>query len=253
MELTRKVIILESTEDMILDYNYHYELMKEIYRAIELENKNKAEKLHNRGFIIENKRYKLFTNQLFIKDAEYLKEGIVISKNSKLKLTISGAKDIVNDVILGIVQNKQLKLFNNIFKVLNLENEKRIKFDSITLYRVRNPIVASIQNEKRQIVFMSPYQDKFFEVLANNLRRKYRLIYNKDYQGELYFDIEDIFSIKKRLISNIKTKGVVIGYSNFELYVQADVDMQKVAYYCGVGSNNSLGMGMMTYITSRRD
>lgn len=252
MELTRKIIVLEAIENCILDYNYHYELMKQLYKSIEIENKDKAKKLHNEGFKINNKIYKLFTNQLFIENAKYSKEGISIQKKNKLRLTISGAKEIVQNAILGIVKNGELKLFNNRFRVLDLEHEKKVKFDNITLYKVRNPIVATRQDEDKKIVFVSPYQEKYFEILANNLKRKYELIYKKEYTGELYFDIEDIFSIKKRLISNIKSKGILIGYSNFELYIQADIDMQKVAYYCGAGSNNSLGMGMMTYITSRR-
>ncbi|HFK2988398.1 TPA: CRISPR-associated endoribonuclease Cas6, partial [Clostridioides difficile] len=34
--------------------------------------------------------------------------------------------------------------------------------------------------------------------------------------------------------------------------VQANKDMQEVIYYCGLGEKNSIGMGLLTYITSRR-
>jgi CRISPR-associated endoribonuclease Cas6 len=254
MELTRKVLIVESESDLILDYNYYYELMKEIYSAMKISNIKRTEKLHNEGYKIDNKIYKLFTSQLFIENATYQANGIVIKKGTKLRLMISGAKITVEDAISGFIKKGNLKLFKNYFKIVDMENDKKINLNEITLYKVRNPIVASIQDENKKIVYVSPYQQEvYFKILANNLKRKYKLIYNKEYEGELYFDVEDIFSIKKKLISNIKTKGILIGYSGFELYIQASKEMQRVAYYCGVGSNNSLGMGLMTYIMSRRD
>ena len=42
--------------------------------------------------------------------------------------------------------------------------------------------------------------EEFFTNLGMNLLKKYRLVYKKDYEGELYFDIEDVFDIKKKII-----------------------------------------------------
>lgn len=253
MDLTRKIVVFEATEDTVLDYNYHYELMKEVYKSLEVVNSLEAFQMHEEGFLIENKRYKLFTHQLFIEKANYIKNGIEIKKGTRCYLTVSGLNKVVKSIVLGFVKKGSLELFNKHYKIIEVKADKRVKFDNITLYKTRNPVVATIQNEEKKIVYTSPFDESFYRVIANNLKRKYKLIYNKEYEGELYFDIEDTFSIKKRLISNIKSKGMLIGYSNFELYIIADKDMQKVAYYCGIGSNNSLGMGMMTYITSRRD
>lgn len=253
MELTRKILIMEAASDISLDYNYHYELMKEIYTSLEISNPALALQIHEEGFRIENKKYKLFTNQFFIENAQYTKNFIKIKKGMKCKLIISGLKEVVKNIVFGFLEKENLNLFNNKFKILNVENDKRIKFNKVTLYKVRNPIVATRQDENKHIIFVNPFEEDFYKILANNLKRKYKLIYNKDYHGELYFDIEDTFSVKKRLISNIKSKFMLIGYSGFELYLVADTDMQKVAYYCGLGSNNVLGMGAVTYVTSRRD
>ena len=253
MELTRKILVMEATIDMLLDYNYYYELMKEMYKSLEISNPELAVKIHDEGFRIENKKkYKLFNHQLFIENAKYTTEGIEIKKGAICKLTVSGVKEIVKNIVFGFLEKGTLKLFNNTYKVLNIENDKNVKFNNITLYKVRNPIVATRQDSKKNIVFTNPFEEDYYRILANNLKRKYKLIYNKDYEGELYFDIEDTLSIKKRFISNIKSKSILIGYTDFELYLVADKDMQRVAYYCGLGSNNSLGMGATTFITSRR-
>lgn len=253
MELTRKVLIMESMSNITLDYNYCYELMKEIYKSMELSNPEFAVKIHDEGFGVENKIYKLFNHQFFVENAKYTKEGIEIKKGAKCKLTISGVSEIIKNISFGFLEKGDLELFGNKFSVLNIENDRKVKFNNITLYKVRNPIVATRQDEDRRIVFMNPFEEGYYEVLANNLKRKYKLIYNKDYDGELYFDIEDTLSVKKRFIPNIKLKSKLIGYTDFELYLVADKDMQRVAYYCGLGSNNSLGMGAVTFITARRD
>lgn len=253
MSLTRKILVIQATQDTVLDYNYHYELMKEIYRSLEVANSKLAFQVHEEGFRIENKNYKLFTNQLYIEKANYTKNGIEIRKGTKCKLTISGFDVIVKNIVLGFIKKDNVNLFNKKYKLLEVENDKKVKLDNITLYKVRNPIVATIHDTKGRIIFKSPFEEDYYKILANNLKRKYKLIHGKDYEGDLYFDIEDTFLVKKRLISNIKSKGMLIGYSNFELYMVANRDMQKVAYYCGFGSNNSLGMGMTTYITSRRN
>ena len=253
MELTRKIIVLKADKGFILDYNYHYELMKDIYKSIEISEPSLAIQLHEEGYRYGNKKHKLFTNQLFFENVKYTKEGIEVKEGTVCKLIVSGVKEIVKNIVFGFMEKGSVELFNNSFKVLKVEPDKKVKFDNITLYKVRNPVVATRQDEKKRRIFINPFEEDFYKVLANNLKRKYKLIYNKDYEGDLYFDIEDTFSIKKRLVSNIKSKFMLIGYSDFELYIVADKDMQKVAYYCGLGSNNSLGMGAITFITSRRD
>lgn len=253
MKLTRKIIVLETTSNIKLNYNYYYELMKEIYKSLELSNSSYAMKIHDEGFRIENKIYKLFNHQLYIEQANYTSECIEIEKGSKCRLIISGLDEIVKNIVFGFLEKGNLELYNNTFKILNVENDKKVKFNQITLYKARTPIVATKQDENRKIIFTSPFEEDYYRILANNLLRKYKLIYNKDYEGELYFDIENTLNVKKRFISNIKSTSKLIGYSNFELYLVADTDMQKVAYYCGLGSNNSLGMGAVTFISSRRD
>ncbi|HBH0696798.1 TPA: CRISPR-associated endoribonuclease Cas6, partial [Clostridioides difficile] len=145
------------------------------------------------------------------------------------------------------------KLNNIEFKVSDIEEDSKKNFNNITLYKVRSPIVASLYDLKsRKQVYLNPMQEEFYKALHDNLGNKYKLIHNKEYTGELYFDIEDVLAVKKKYITNIKGKGFIIGYTDFEIFVQANKDMQEVIYYCGLGEKNSIGMGLLTYITSRR-
>lgn len=42
-------------------------------------------------------------------------------------------------------------------------------------------------------------QEEFYKALHDNLMKKYKLIYNKEYTGEVYFDIEDVLSVKRNM------------------------------------------------------
>lgn len=249
MELDRKILIFESSKDSKLRYSYNYLLMREIYDSMNIIDSKNAKELHDKGYRIENKIYKLFTHQLFIENAEYQNDAIYIKSESKIRVSISGIKSVVDNIVKGFMKKGLLLLDGNEFKLIDVKNDKNIKLDNISLYKVRTPIIASVQDDKRRIKYLSIYENEYFRVIAENLKRKYKLVYEKDYSGELYFDVEDLFNVKRKVIS-VK-QGAVVGYSDFELYIQADKDMQKVAYFCGIGSNNSLGMGFMTHIVSR--
>lgn len=253
MHLVRRYVILTVDNEVVLDYNYQYELMKRIYEAIEINDRRKALSLHNEGYKIDKKVFKLFNYTMMFEDAKYSKEGIHLNSRTKIRLILSGYDDILNNIIKGFIKCKVFKLYNIEFKLSNMDEDSKIGFNSITLYKVRSPIVASLYDLKsKKQVYLNPMQEEFYKALHDNLMKKYKLIYNKEYTGEVYFDIEDVLSVKKKYVTNIKGKGFVIGYTDFEIFVEADKDMQKVIYYCGLGEKNSIGMGLLTYITSRR-
>ncbi|HAU5070070.1 TPA: CRISPR-associated endoribonuclease Cas6 [Clostridioides difficile] len=253
MHLVRRHLILTVDNKVVLDYNYQYELMKRIYEAIEVNDKRKALSLHNEGYKVDRKVFKLFNYTMMFENAKYSKEGIHLNSQTKIKLILSGYDDILNNIIKGFIKCKVFKLYNIEFKVSDIEEDSNKNFNNITLYKVRSPIVASLYDLKsRKQVYLNPMQEEFYKALHDNLGNKYKLIYNKEYTGELYFDIEDVLAVKKKYITNIKGKGFVIGYTDFEIFVQANKDMQEVIYYCGLGEKNSIGMGLLTYITSRR-
>ncbi|HFL2405918.1 TPA: CRISPR-associated endoribonuclease Cas6 [Clostridioides difficile] len=253
MHLVRRYLILTVDDESVLDYNYQYELMKRIYEAIEINDRRKALSLHNEGYKIDKKVFKLFNYTMMFEDAKYSKEGIHLNSRTKIRLILSGYDDILNNIIKGFIKCKVFKIYNIEFKLSNMDEDSKIGFNNITLYKVRSPIVASLYDLKsKKQVYLNPMQEEFYKALHDNLMKKYKLIYNKEYTGEVYFDIEDVLSVKKKYVTNIKGKGFVIGYTDFEIFVEADKDMQKVIYYCGLGEKNSIGMGLLTYITSRR-
>lgn len=244
MKLIRKIVVAKTNQDVIVDYSNNYEIMKEFYKCIEEVDSVLAFKLHNAS--IGKREYKLFTHQIYCKNAKYGKESITYPKGSNIQLTISGQEKIVNSIILGMIE-RGLTIGNCKIPVIEINQDKFVKFNELGVYRVRTPIIIKDKNKK----FLNPMDEDYFRILGENLKRKYKQFYNEDYVGELYFDIENLLKIEKTVIRNVK-KGIIVGYSNFEIYIQATPKMQKIAYYCGLGSYNALGTGFLSHITSRR-
>lgn len=246
LKLDRMTLVFKGTKGMI-DYNYYYPLMKVIYECMTLNNDEYAFKIHNEGYKQDSKTFKLFNYHLYFENVDYKEKGIQVNEESIIKLIISGEVNILNNIIKGIIKQNRITLNNTNLKLMKFENSK-CKFNKIMLYKVRSPLVESIWN--KGILYLNPTQERFYNALGNNLLRKYKIVYGKEYEGNLYFDIENILKIKQKYITNIK-KGFIIGYSDFEIFIEADEDMQRVAYYLGLGQNNSIGMGNISYITGR--
>lgn len=246
--LQRKCLILESQNSSILDYNWNYPLTINLFNKITLFNKEFANFLHNEGFRSKDakkKKFKLINYMLLFKNQQMKKEGIKIKNKDEVVLIISGYKEPINAILQGLSIDNNIIINDTIFKVVNVEDDKIVKFNKINIYRAMIPIVES-KFEEGKVKYLNPYNPEFYNAIKQNLKRKYEVIYNKPYQGQLKLMIENMLKIKKK---SIKVKnGYIQGYSNFEILVQADKDMQKIAYYCGIGAN-SLGLGLVNYVT----
>ena len=253
MKLVRKKIILESANKGTLSFNYYYNLMKELYRCMTEVDKEKSLNLHELGYVLDgNKRFKLFNYNLIIENVETNEQGLQIYEKDTIKLVLSGVAEVVNLIIKGLIKKEYITLNDLKLQVVDMNDDSKIRFNNIMLYKTRTPVVESIYDkENKRAYYLNPLQQDYYKALGQNLLRKYKLVYKKDYEGELYFDIENTLNIKKKFIKGVK-KGYLIGYQDFEMYIQADYDMQKIAYHLGVGQNNSLGMGHLSYITGRR-
>lgn len=253
VNLNRKIIILKAEEEGIIKFNYYYRCMKSLYSMVTSLDENLGKKLHDEGYKVDSKIFKLFTFGISCNESKSSNEGFIVKSGEKIKLTISGEEKILNIILKSIIKNKYIVIENIKFSMVDVKEDNKVRFNKIMLYRVQTPVVESIYDVKeKRVKFLNVFQNEFYNALAQNLMRKYEIIYGKKYKGDLFFDIEDIVKVKKRYIKDVKGKGFLIGYNNFEIFIEANEDMQKVVYYTSLGQNNSMGMGLLKYITGRR-
>jgi len=246
--LSRKYLKFIAKNDTVLSYDNNYILSVILYKKMSLFNKEFGEFLHDTGYISKNKKakkMKLFNYSLIFNNLDMISDGIKIKKGNVIQLAITGYKQPLNAILQGFLMDSTLKINESIFEMTEVITDKNVKFNKINIYKPLSPVIESVWNEK--VKFLTPYQVEYYNAIKQNLMRKYEIIYNKPYKGELKLMIENMLDVRPKTI-NVK-KGYLQGYGKFNILIQADRDMQKVAYYCGLGQNNSMGAGYMEYIT----
>ncbi|MBU3174306.1 CRISPR-associated endoribonuclease Cas6 [Clostridium estertheticum] len=250
MNLNRIFINIKCQSDCMLDYNYQYDLLKTLYGAYTAQNEANSKLFHEVGFIMEHKKFKLINTCLIFENSEMVKEGIKLKEGEEIKIMISGVEHVINEIVKGFIKINKFSIRDCKFEVKGLTNDKKINFKRVVLNKVLTIVVESKFTDGK-IEYLSVYDKRFYETLAQNLKRKYKLIYDEEFKDELYFDIENVLSAKKKKINGIKKDGYLKGYGNFNIWIQTNIKMQKVAYYCGIGQNNMLGAGALLHLTSR--
>jgi len=231
---------------MHLPYDYNHDIMKSIYYYISVADEQMEKYLHNEGYKVESgHRYKLFNFTLLFKGARFKEEYIKVDSNSEITLILSGKDDVIKLILKGLVHIKQIRIQGNDISLANIVTVKNVNFKPIMLYKALSPIVTTTRTDDDKIISLRPYVDKYYINLADNLKKKYKLIYGEDFSGPLYFDIDDILVIKDRshIINGIRKIGQL-----YDLWVETTTKMQRVIYYLGLGENNSTGAGCLSLL-----
>lgn len=131
-----------------------------------------------------------------------------------------------------------------------------------------SPIVTAITNEhygrsvQHFLDYMNPEErGKYVSNIVQNLLRKYKLVYKKDYAGsrefDFSFDVDYIVKRQGKIKKNIRFKkdyktgkySRIVGMEA-PFTIKADVELIKIGYQCGFGEKNSAGFGMVEKIFS---
>jgi len=247
--LQRIEIIMEVKQNTLLPYDYNYQIGCEIYKKINEIDSAFCSLYHKEGLRKnkEQRNFKLLNPLLQFDNAIMDKEGIILNQGDKVKLTIGGSQKIINIILNGFYQNNKLNINGEMFEFIDAKITKMPQFRDVGLYKVESALVEYIQDENKKSQSIDIMNPRYIQAIKQNLKRKYELIYNKEYQGNLKIAIEDFLKIKRK---SVGIKGHKInGYGKFNVLIQANKDMQKVAYCCGLGSHNMYGAGFLKYIT----
>lgn len=243
----RLKVTLKPLEDKFIDMNYNYYLTSIIYKLLNKSNAEFANILHNQGYSVGDKKFKLFTYSM-LNCSKYKIDGSLIQFQDKITWYISSP---VNNFVLYFAQSlldeNKIKIGEAEFLVLNVEVLKSLEIRNNMMLKCLSPIVVNtgmvIQGEFKQY-YLSPENEKFVENIKNNLLRKYFAFTHK-LPADLSFEMK-IINIDKCLKGKrISIKdSFVKGYTPiFE--VKGSEELIKIGYECGFGSKNSMGLGMV--------
>ena len=241
-------IELYTDEKKVINLNYNYYITSTIYKLIEDYNMSYSKYLHDEGYKLGNKKFKLFVYSRLIPDKFNLQGPNMTIAAGRTRLYInSPIKEFINSLGNSLVKKGEVRIGKEMFQVKNIYLKDNYNFDYKTEFKTLSPIVITTKEEidgeiKPRTVYIT--EDKFVENIKNNLLKKYFLVNGKlpdDMNINISFDERYIEKNKRgNLIDfkGIKIKGFICPFT-----MKCASDLKRVAIDCGIGENNSIGMG----------
>lgn len=256
-----KIILEQSVPNQLIPINYQYPISACIFKIISSSNSEYADWLHRIGYKSGYKRFKMFTfSNLFIRNPEVFSGRIAIKeKNISFEFSTISDKTIEN-VIIGLFKNQRIDIHTTTtksgFLIKTIECIPQPEFKKTMIFRTLSPIVLSkkvIYNEKESAYFLKPEDEDYVEHFKRNIFEKY-LAYtltNQEQINDLRIeDIDILGSTKSKLITikegtpeEHKMKGYL-----FDFKITGSIELIKLCYETGFGTQCSLGMGCVRAI-----
>ncbi|WKN44380.1 CRISPR-associated endoribonuclease Cas6 [Tunicatimonas pelagia] len=164
----------------VLPINYQYPLHSWVYRVIQQADAEFSRFLHDKGYTVGSRRFKLFTfSQL--KGEPYrifAKEERIGFYGPELQLGVSfWLPEAAEHFIRGLFMGQQFRLGDRIsqvdLEVVRIEALPRPQFTETMRYRILTPVVVSIRlPEHKHPQYQIPNNNGYTEQLLKNLQHK---------------------------------------------------------------------------------
>lgn len=254
-----KISLSNENENFKIPINYQYILSSVIYNKLWNSSPEFSKWLHSTGYKFEGKPFKLFTfSRLFIPKA-YIKAEMLYGKGScHFYFSTPIEKKIVNHFVNGVLSQPEINIssngINTKFLISSIETLPPANLNEETKYRMLSPTCCSIKriyNDSEKISYLLPKDKESEEIISNNLKKKHKLIYDKEYNDKIriQYDWENIkkrqkitklITVKKNRPDEIKVRAFIC-----PLTITASQEIQRIAYDCGIGEKNSMGFGCL--------
>lgn len=235
-----------------LPLNYQYELSSFIYKTIAKGSHEYAEWLHENGFQLGEKQFRMFTfSNLKIpkKKIDIQKETIEIESDTIILELAFLPERSTEEFIKGVFSDRTFSIGNKQtiaeFVVQSIELLPQPNFSQPMIGRMESPLCITKILENRTTKYIMPDEEGAKELLKNNLLRKYEAFYGKPFAEDLFFVWETTSPIKSKLIKikpntpqQTKVRGAIC---SFRLFTHPE--LLKIAYNAGLGEKNSMGFG----------
>lgn len=257
------------TNNSFLSANYFYPLSAAVYQVLRFSSPQFSEFLHDIGFNLNGKKYKLFSFALRFEKMKFVNGEIqLLNPDSYLYITSPLIDTFIQDFVAGTFEKQKIEVAASgrkaVFKIRQIESLPEIEIKNEMHLKLLSPIVLStkkIYNEKLKPYYFR-YNDNLEEmnrIFNNNLKNKYELVNNKSSIGkEVRFEWDNNYIDKMALMKKRLTKKQTIKSGTSEqteiignlipFKVNGDVDLIRTGYETGFGEKNSLGFGLAELI-----
>jgi len=250
-----KIFLEPKSNNFVLPINYNYHLSSAIYKIFFDGSKEVATWLHEVGYKDEKGRKLKLFNFSDLMFSHYQVENNLLKCFGMTSFIFSAPieTNLVKYFIDGIMKKPTFKIYLQsqtlIFRITTIELQEELKIEKQSDYSLMTPATVSIQNNagnKKRIIYLKPIDDDYAFRLSKNLKKKFKILHNYEYEEEINISIKPesikskLITIKEGLPQEIKVKAYL-----FDFVLKSLPEIHRIAYYCGIGEKNSLGFGMI--------
>lgn len=257
MRFNLKIGFKYSAQKHFLPINYQYELSAWIYKVIESGDNEYSAWLHENGFRNNNKQYRLFSFSNLKIPSLKIKEDSLLIDCDYVELEISFLPEkSTEEFVKGLFRKREFVLGNRKYKTEFIVEDIQIMpepiFQEEMSYKSISPICVSRRREEKGSFYPEPTDTCMAESILTNLISKYEAFYGIPLQLDFAKCDFNLTSIAKRKLITIKAdtpyQSRVPAYM-YEFCLKVPVELQQIAYHCGVGHKNSVGFGAIALKT----
>ncbi|MCD6319692.1 MAG: CRISPR-associated endoribonuclease Cas6 [Candidatus Desulfofervidaceae bacterium] len=235
-------INLNAEGPFILPKSHNHILQGFIYSLLE---PTLRKHLHQNGYVYGKRKFKLFTFSRLLGKVRNTKDGFEFYP--PLRLVISSAKDeILQSLTEGLLKKENLFLYKAKIYLESINILPKPLFSKSILIKMLSPVTTYSTlrklDGKKKVYYYSPFESEFNELIKENLRKKYELVFGKKLTTEFDFKI----SPKKVKPSDQKIiiyKGTVIKAWMGIYKLEGTPEVIGLSYDTGLGAKNSQGFG----------
>ena len=226
--------------------NYEYECSAVIYRILSQSNKTYSLWLHDNGFRIDGKQFKLFTfSRLQISKWEiqgaYLQ---ILSDSVEWEISFLPERS-TQEFIQGLFNEQTFELGNREarvrFTVQNIELMPSPIFSESMCFDCMSPMCLSYKRANGGYDYIDPEHPAAAEIIKLNLLNKYSAFTGEKFADEsFHFDFKVLTKPKSSLITikaNTPEQSKVRGF-HCRFQLAAPVELMKIMYESGIGGKN---------------
>ncbi|MBI2487203.1 MAG: CRISPR-associated endoribonuclease Cas6 [Deltaproteobacteria bacterium] len=241
-ESIRLLLELASEKHFIIPIHYNYHIQSFLYNSI---SPKLAKILHDHGFPIGKRRFKLFTFSRIL--GEYRldrnKEKIVFS--SPFRLIVSSVmREFIEEIAEELMRKESAKILSQKVSLNSVEvsdlaiNQDKLKIKMLSPITIYSTL--SRADGKKKTYYYSPFEKEFSQLISENAKKKFKAFYEKEPNGDIQLTPLNVNKSNERIIFY---KGIVIKGWMGIYGLSGDHELMKLAYDAGLGGKNSQGFG----------
>jgi len=220
---------------------YNHIVQAAVYNSIDAK---LANFLHQKGFVKDNRSFKMFSISLLKGQFQMDKESRTITFSKELSFTVSSPVETFCQSLANTLLNKGIVRLGNENVVVEEVNVKKfVVEEEVVLLRTLSPVVTYSTllrlDGRKYTCYFQPGEPDYNRLINANLQKKYRAYYNSGPpEGEV--EVKAVGPQKMNLV--IFKDTVIKGYSG-KLKLSGPVPLLQLGVDSGIGGKNAQGFG----------